>query len=46
MEGLAEDAPNRVQIDSRAVAKLETTISSLPITPTIFDEVCHFTGQK
>eukprot|EP00116_Pleurobrachia_bachei_P011376 sb/3471638/ len=40
MEGLAEDAPNRVQIDSRAVAKLETTISSLPITPTIFDEVC------
>lgn len=40
LEGLSEDAPNRINdIDSRVVARLETAITSLPITPFLFDEV-------
>ena len=40
LEGLSEDAPNKIHdIDSRVVARLETAITSLPITPYLFDEV-------
>ena len=39
MEGLAEDSPNRIELDTRIVAKLETSVTSLPITPHMFDEV-------
>ncbi|KAL5266139.1 hypothetical protein ACHWQZ_G006703 [Mnemiopsis leidyi] len=40
LEGLSEDAPNKIHdLDSRVVARLETAITSLPITPFLFDEV-------